>query len=417
MLTFAAFYFHPSLEVARAHWRVTLAEIQTAGARPNPTLSVTPEYDFDATKGVSPWLPAVNFDLPIETAGKRSHRITRAQHLSEAARLNIATTAWQVRSNLRARLIEVTAEQQRVMRLLGQVQAHEQILKLLEQRAEAGAIAGSELAVSRIALQRARLDLADAESRRAEARARLAEAIGIPTAALDSAELAFDPLKEPALSAELTSVEARRAALQSRSDILGALAEYAASQSALRLEIAKQYPDVHLGTGYQWDQGESKWQLGVTAELPVLNRNQGAIAEAKARREEAAAKFNALQAKVLAEIERAVEVFRVSQKNSAAVQALAGAQLKQRDSVAQQLKAGAVDQLDFLNAQLELQTAALAELDARVKLQQALGALEDAVQRPMNLPQAIFNGSDAQPRAPMNQTQGGDSSLPGKHAQ
>ena len=80
---------------------------------------------------------------------------------------------------------------------------------------------------------------------------------------------------------------------------MGALADFAASQATLRLEIAKQYPDVRLSPGYQYDQGDNKWSLGLSVDLPVLNRNQGPIAEAKARRSEAAARFNAVQAKAL----------------------------------------------------------------------------------------------------------------------
>lgn len=116
----------------------------------------------------------------------------------------------------------------------------------------------------------------------------------------------------------------------------------------------------------------------------MLNQNQGPIAEAKARREEAAARFNALQAKVLAEIESAVEVFRVTEKISATLLPLAEEQAKRRDSIAAQYRAGATDQLDNLNAQFEFATAELAQLDGRVKLQQAIGALEDAVQRPLD---------------------------------
>ncbi|HXU79003.1 MAG TPA: hypothetical protein VN794_20665, partial [Methylomirabilota bacterium] len=58
MLTLAAFYYHPDLEVARAQWRVAEAGIKTAGGRPNPTVSVVPEYDFTPASGVSPWLPS-----------------------------------------------------------------------------------------------------------------------------------------------------------------------------------------------------------------------------------------------------------------------------------------------------------------------------------------------------------------------
>src|SRR5207302_4652444 len=141
--------------------------------------------------------------------------------------------------------------------------------------------------------------VADAQRARAEARARLAEAIGVPIRALSEMKFSFESLLPGSTAAELAAEQVRRAALQSRPDILSALAEYASAQAALQLEIAKQYPDVHLSPGYEFDQGDSKWSVGITVELPVLNQNQVPIAEAKARRAEAAARFNALQAKGL----------------------------------------------------------------------------------------------------------------------
>ena len=65
----------------------------------------------------------------------------------------------------------------------------------------------------------------------------------------------------------------------------------------LRLEIARQYPDLHLNPGYEFDQADSKWALGLSIELPLLNQNQGPIAEAEARRLESAARFESLQAR------------------------------------------------------------------------------------------------------------------------
>jgi outer membrane protein TolC len=182
----------------------------------------------------------------------------------------------------------------------------------------------------------------------------------------------------------MTSAEVRRAALQGRADILAALSDYAASEATLQLEIAKQYPDVHLSPGYQFDQGDNKWTLGITFDLPVLNQNQGPIAEAMARREEAAAKFNALQAKVLAEIENAVAAFRVSETNSALLDALANEQIRQREAVEAQARAGAAERLDAVNSEVESAAGELAQLDGRVKLLQSVVALEDAVQRPID---------------------------------
>jgi len=152
----------------------------------------------------------------------------------------------------------------------------------------------------------------------------------------------------------------------------------------LQFQIAKQYPDIHLGPGYQYDQGDDKFTLALTAELPLLNQNQGPIAEAVARRAEAAAKFNALQAKVIAEIDRATAAFRVTAENLPLLESLAAAQERQNRAVEAEVSAGAADQLDALNARMESSVNELAQLDGRVKLQQSLAALEDALQRPID---------------------------------
>jgi outer membrane protein TolC len=327
----------------------------------------------------------VTLDIPIETAGKRGHRIARASYLSEAARLNILTSAWQVRSSVRTSLLDFVAAQRREKILSAQLALQGKNLRSLEQRRQAGAISGAELGVVHVALARAQADLADSQRLQAEARAHVAEAVGVPLSALNDVELSFDFLQPPALD-ELTSADARRQALRSRADILGALAGYDASQSALQLEIAKQYPDVHLSPGYQWDQGENKWQLGITVELPIINQNQGPIAEALARRAEAAARFEAAQAKAVAEIDRAVAVLSVCRKQLLAAQALTAAQKSQSESVAAQVAAGAAEELDWDNAEFEAGTAVQVELDAEIRLQQAIGALEDAVQRPLTAP-------------------------------
>ena len=149
---------------------------------------------------------------------------------------------------------------------------------------------------------------------------------------------------------------------------------------------------MHLNPGYQWDQGDNIWSLGITFELRVLHQNQGPIAEAKARRAEASARFNALQAKVLADIDRAVENYHATEKTVALLDSLAADQAKSRDAIAAQVKAGAAAPLDLLNAQLEFAVAQAGQLETQVKKQQSLAALEDAVQRPIALmTQAVLN--------------------------
>jgi outer membrane protein TolC len=117
----------------------------------------------------------------------------------------------------------------------------------------------------------------------------------------------------------------------------------------------------------------------------VLNRNQGPIAEAVARRAEAAAEFNALQAKVLADVDSAMESLRATETSAALLRDLTDAQARSRDALAAQVSAGAATPLDLLSAQLELAEAEAGQLEARVKRQQALAAIEDAVQFPMEM--------------------------------
>jgi outer membrane protein TolC len=390
-LTLAAFYFHPDLEVARAQWRVAQAGALTAGARPNPSVSFSPGYDTQIPGNYSPWLIPVTLDIPIETAGKRGKRIAEAEKLAESARWSFVTAAWQVRSNVRNAWLDFQMSGRRAALLQKQFAAQTEIVKLLQQRLDAGAIARPELTTAQIALNKSQLDLSAAQARRADARSRLAQALGIGLAALDDVKLAED--FSAAAPDTLTSTEARSVALRSRADILGALADYAAAEADLRLQIAKQYPDLHLGPAYAWNSGnagDSQWSLGATLELPILDQNQGPIAEAEARRKLAAAKFVALQAQVIGAIDRAVAGLQAARQQLQTGATVIAAAEAQQGSVAAQVQAGAAERLDLSSAEMELNTGRLAQLDGEAQLQSAIGALEDALQSPADSLAAVI---------------------------
>ncbi|HTI97627.1 MAG TPA: TolC family protein [Dongiaceae bacterium] len=398
-LTLVAFYYHPSLEVARDQWLVATAGIKTAGARPNPSVSVSPAYDTQIPGNYSPWLVPVTLDIPIETAGKRGKRLAEAEKLAEAARWNFASAVWTIRSGVRNRLLEWQTAGRRAGWLQQQFETQTKIVARLQQRFAAGGIARPELTIAQIALHKTQQDLSDAQSKKNTALAQLAEALGVTTAALDGIAFESEP---PLMDAEqLTSAEARGMALRSRADILAALANYAAAEAELRLQIAKQYPDLHLGPGYAWNSGnagDNEWSLGLTVELPILDQNQGPIAEAEAQRKLAGAKFIELQAQVIGEIDRAVAGLHLAQEQLAAGDAMLAAEQQQQKSAQAQLDAGAADQVDWLNAQLELTSAALARLENEAKLQEAFGQLEDALQSPLTLPDSAIRKLQKNPR-------------------
>jgi len=381
-LTLAAFYYHPDLAVAREQWHVAQAGITTAGARPNPSVSFTPSYDNQIPNNPSPWILPVTFDIPIEIAGKHAKRIAEAEKTAESARWSYVSAAWQIRTGIRGAMLELHFADRRADQLQRQFAAQTEMVKSLQAQFRAGAIALPEVTSAQIALNKTQQDLNDALAKRLDARSHLAQAIGIPLAALDGVQLQFQSAGD---TKALTSKEARAIALRSRADVLGALADYAAAEAELRLQVARQYPDLHLGPGYAWNSGnagDNQWTLGATIELPILDQNQGPIAEAKARRQLAAAKFIALQAQVSAEIDRAVAAVSEAKDQLEAGQKLMAAQAKQQQSIESQVAAGAIERTSLFAAQVETASAAVAQLDTEARLETALGALEDALQQP-----------------------------------
>lgn len=383
-LTLAAFFYSPALDVARARWAVAQGGVVTAGGRPNPSITVAEGYNVTTPASeVTPWIPEAILELPLEVAGKRGIRIREARQLSEAARLSIFTTAWQVRSRVRRAYLELYAARvsDSLYTRLQETQA--QSVRILEQQLAVGEVSAYEVSRARSALVASRFAAMESARRRALARSALADAVGVPPAALTDA--AFSQADLERVSEIVPAGELRRRALTGRSDILGALAEYEASQAALQLQVRNQYPDINLGPGYQLDQTDAKWTLALTLALPVLNRNKGPIAEATARRQEAAAHFLSVQSAALAELEGALVASRSAVAEVQAADTLLAELTRQERSAEAAYQAGQISRLELLGIESEMTSTALTRLDALVKAQEAIGALEDAMQSPLDV--------------------------------
>jgi len=393
-LTLAALYYQPNLKVARAQWRAAEAGVLTAGTRPNPTITVTPQYVANSPSGVDPWVIVSALDWPIETAGKRGRRIDRAEHLATSARLALDGAAWKVRADVRTRLLELVAAREHEAMAVRAQQAQHEVVLLLEQREQLGAVSIADVTVARVSELQAATARSEAERQQREARVRLATAVGVPVRALDGMDVTV-PMDDRASEPESSADELRRDALLKRPDVLAAIADYAAAESALELEIARQYPDLRIGPGYEYDQGLNKWAVvGISLELPVLNRNQGPIGEAEAHRAETAARFIALQASVIDELDRALANRSAAREALDRADALLAAERRRLRSAERSFAAGALDRLALVAAQVTAIQAEQAHFDARIRLQQAVGDLEAAVQPPLDVEPSLMEGGN-----------------------
>ena len=377
-LYLAALYFSPALDAARARVAESQAAIVSAGARPNPSLSVTPGVP-------SPYLFNLDFSVPIETAGKRGHRIQTARSLDEAARFDLADSAWKVRSSVRIALLNYLLAARSLDSLRSEEAIRGEQVNLLQQRFLVGEIPRPEVDLARIELSKADLAINTVEGQLAEAKAALAASIGIPVAGLRGFEFSWADLDSPPSAESLSPEEIQRDAVLNRLDVRRSLAQYAAAEADLQLEISKQYPDLQIGTGYTYEETNNFFTLGLSTILPLFNRNQGPIAEAEARRKEAAASFLEKQAQVIAGGERALALYTAALKELAEVdQTLSKLQDSQLRMMRQAVRLGEEDRLGLNGVQIQRSVLARARLDALARAQSALGELEDAVRRPLD---------------------------------
>lgn len=384
-LTLASLYFHPDLDIAYAKLVTAEAAIRTARQLPNPSLGLSPQFNL-TNANPSAWTVGTAINLLLELFGKRAARTDQAKALAEAARFDIGTATWQVRGRVRTALIDLWTAQQSVALARGRLELQQQLVGFLERRLAAGEASGLDVARERVNRDQFSLAVQDGQRDAADARAILATAVGVPLQALDNVELDLSAVTGTVAPPPPTIGLLRRLALTGRSDIASSLRQYEATQAGLRLQIANQYPNLTLGPSYTYDQGDNKFGLNLQGNLPIFNQNQGPIAEAAARRRQAAATFMALQAQIIGQIDRAAIAYRATTQSLRTADALLAEQESRQARTRDLFHAGQIDHVALLAGDLEVANTRLSRLQALASQRRALGQIEDALQQPIFAP-------------------------------
>jgi outer membrane protein, heavy metal efflux system len=266
-------------DLASAVWNVEAggARVAQAGLRPNPLASLTVE-DVAGTgmrSGGEQAETTLRIAQPLELGGKRSARVNEASRGRDL-------TAWQyeqlrldvVTATTRA-FIAVLGAQERLALTDQTVQLGEQVVTSVSRLVDAGREPSAEATRAEVALAASRIDRAQAQRDLDTARQGLAAlwggAVGFNRAEgrLDEREV-LPPLEDLA------------PLLPRNPDLTRWATELAQRQAAVELEEANAIPNLTLEAGYRRfeDNGDSGFVFGAYFPLPILNRNQGAIAEA-----------------------------------------------------------------------------------------------------------------------------------------
>jgi outer membrane protein TolC len=383
-LSLAAVYWHPEIAVARARLAVAAAETDTSRTRLPYTLTARPEYNTKESAGETPWGLGVLVGLPIDLGDKRGARTAQLERQQEAAELDVATAAWRVRSRLRRHFVDLYVAERTAQAFAAEQEAREALLAMAERREQAGWSAPADTAAVRTRAAEGELALGRARVRREQALAGVAEAAGVPLEALRRTRIDFASLDQPA--APPADAALRRAALLNRIDLRRKLADYAVAEAALKLEVARQYPDITLVPGYFWDADEAIWSVAGLALVPPKARTRALVREAEARRAAEEQSFLALQAAVIAEAAGASARYRTAFESLAAARRQIETARARHARVERQFERGHADRVEMVQSRLDALTSERAAVVAMLETQQGLSALEDALQRPLDNP-------------------------------
>ena len=388
----AALNFNPDIALQRAQLDLARAEVLRARQRPNPILSLSPERVINAASGVSPWVVALSLVWPTRTAGKRKLEIEQALAMSDAALLTGANTVWQLRASVRGAVCALELANARNELIKSEAAMRGDLAARLVKQADAGIASRYDAMRAQLENTQASQRLRQSEAELHAARHDLADATGLPAAEIEQRTIGHSCLPAGALAIPAAG-ELQEAAIAARLDLRARLAEFRAVDAALRTELARRVPDLNLGPGYTYDQGDRKITFTLSGELPVFSHNDAAIAKARADRDRVIAEVDKLQWSVRSGLERALDQFALARQQYDDAQGAVrqAEELRARDR--ERLNAGELDRPAIITGQIAALATRLDALTVQRTLIDALALLEAAAQTPFAPP--FFDASAA----------------------
>jgi len=362
----------PRLAANRAAIDVTAADLLDARIYPNPTLSLSTTNITQGQDTFGHHQETVGLDVPILIGGQRGHRERAADARIAAKRAEVDVDQAKAELEIRRRFLALLAAQEKVTALGAALDDAKAVRVIVAGRQQAGAKSPYELERTDLALAALTSKRDEAVTDVAVASGALAQAVGVP----DWQPRAVGPFQLP----ELAGLTAQAAAPGTdHPELVAGVAAQAVARAEQAVAHAEAVPTPSLqlqGFGTTDPEGIAL-TVGISIPLPLFDRNQGAIARARAQQHAALLEHHAATAELTADLTRAVAIERARHAAAAQFQADAIERLPRVRTMAEASyragQGGIVELLDALDAitearlrEIELVAAVLdAELDVR----------------------------------------------------
>ena len=371
---------NPTILRERQNVAVARAGVQEARLRPNPEFELLSEsYPlFDANPG--PFFQrnelTARVGQPIETAGKRGKRTRVAEQDVAVTQSLLQNTIRQLKLELKTRYYRVALAKAEYELARGILSQFDEIIHLNQLRYQQGEVSGLDLA--RVETERLRFfnDLVAAEVQLQNAKTALLELLGVAdmTTQFDVTEtLAFHPLT--------VNVETlQEQALAVRSDLEARRELVERERRQFTLEKAQAVPNVTPLFGYKRNLVDNTVVFGLNIGLPLSNRNQGRIARAAARADQARYEQQRSELEVRRDLQQAYQQLQGEDRRVRAMESTYVTKARQARDIAQaSYRLGALDLVAFLDAERAYRETLRAYNQALFDHRAAIFQLEAAV--------------------------------------
>lgn len=300
------------------------ADILQASLRANPIFyadsQLIPYGHFDKATPGGPTQYDVNISHPLDLSHKRqartavacrARRVLEAQY-QDAVRLNI--------DDIYQAFVDVLVARQTVRYTKSSVQGFEKLLEVEKKRYSLDVSTRAD--VGRVDIQRdtARISLLDAEQQYSKTKQALGALLNLPPGEVESVEVRgsiSDRYPPPPPLEELN-----RIALTVRPDLVSFRLGVQRAEADVRLALANRFSDVYvLYQPYTFQNNKpfntgsaTSWALGITAPLPIYNRNQGGIQRAKLNVTQTEIQLANLERQTISDVAVAYREYSISRK-------------------------------------------------------------------------------------------------------
>jgi cobalt-zinc-cadmium efflux system outer membrane protein len=360
---------NPELSTYSFDMRANDARILQASLRPNPALDVETE-NLDAPKFVQTTLLLSQL---IEIGGKRHARIQFARNERDRVFLDYEVKKRQLFVDTTLLFIEVLINQKKIIFLEENLKILQGFSTVVENRVKAGKASMIEEANFSVLLTTSLIDLKNAQNDLKNTKNKLAAQWG------ETNNDAFVAIGNLDWTPTILPLEEMGHLIHTHPLIMRSHIEENLRDAKIAFEKSHAYPDVNLRGGPRYLNEAKKWVwvIGVSMPLPIKDRNQGRVWEAKENSERIEKEREAIWIKLITELNNAYSTIQTVTSEISLLQNIAlPASQKAFDSSYKGYESARYNYLELLETERLYRTSQIRYLQALGEYHKALALLE-----------------------------------------